>query len=349
MNAAGVTRPVPHADLDGLDDDLIDRIFAVNWRGTFAAVRSFAPLLRANGEGLIVNVSSISATTAVGSNIAYCASKAGVDVMGAALARALAPAIRVLTVSPGVVDTDFRCRARRGRVGEDRRRHAAAAHRLGGRHRLGDPGLRHHADILDRLRHPGGWRAASLGTDAPMHPKVVITCAITGNLTRPDQTPYLPITPEQIAGSALEAAEAGAAVAHIHVRDPATGTAVHGARPLPRRDGPHPREKSRADHQSHHRAGRAFRAVGRRPESRRAGDHAGAPRKARRTCRGAAARHLHARSQHDEFGRPGGDQHAGQRYENGAVHPGRAGQAGDRTVRQRRRASRPRAAPAEGA
>jgi NAD(P)-dependent dehydrogenase (short-subunit alcohol dehydrogenase family) len=107
VNAAGVTRPVPHADLDGLDDELIDRIFAINWRGTFATVRSFAPLLRAGGEGLIVNVSSISATTAVGSNIAYCASKAGVDVMGAALARALAPAIRVLTVSPGVVDTDF--------------------------------------------------------------------------------------------------------------------------------------------------------------------------------------------------------------------------------------------------
>src|SRR6202023_971237 len=53
--------------------------------------------------------------------------------------------------------------------------------------------------------------------------KVIITCAITGNLTRPDQSPYLPITPQQIADSALEAAEAGAAVAHIHVRDPATG------------------------------------------------------------------------------------------------------------------------------
>jgi uncharacterized protein (DUF849 family) len=53
--------------------------------------------------------------------------------------------------------------------------------------------------------------------------KVIITCAITGNLTKPEQSPYLPITPEQIATSALEAAEAGAAVAHIHVRDPATG------------------------------------------------------------------------------------------------------------------------------
>ena len=54
-------------------------------------------------------------------------------------------------------------------------------------------------------------------------PKVIITCAITGNLTRPDQSPHLPITPQQIADSALEAAEAGASIAHIHVRDPETG------------------------------------------------------------------------------------------------------------------------------
>src|ERR1700754_1102335 len=53
--------------------------------------------------------------------------------------------------------------------------------------------------------------------------KTFITCAITGNLTKPEQSPYLPITPQQIADSALEAAEAGAAVAHIHVRDPETG------------------------------------------------------------------------------------------------------------------------------
>lgn len=53
--------------------------------------------------------------------------------------------------------------------------------------------------------------------------KVVITCAVTGNLTTRDQHPGLPVTPEEIANAALEAAEAGAAVAHIHVRDPATG------------------------------------------------------------------------------------------------------------------------------
>src|SRR5215470_11274046 len=56
-----------------------------------------------------------------------------------------------------------------------------------------------------------------------INPKTFITCAITGNITKPEQSPYLPITPQQIADSALEAAEAGAAVAHIHVRDPGTG------------------------------------------------------------------------------------------------------------------------------
>jgi uncharacterized protein (DUF849 family) len=53
--------------------------------------------------------------------------------------------------------------------------------------------------------------------------KTIITCAVTGNLTKPEQHPGLPITPAQIANAALEAAQAGAAVAHIHVRDPATG------------------------------------------------------------------------------------------------------------------------------
>ncbi|MES2977371.1 MAG: 3-keto-5-aminohexanoate cleavage protein [Pseudomonadota bacterium] len=54
------------------------------------------------------------------------------------------------------------------------------------------------------------------------HP-TILTCAVTGNLTKPDQTPYLPITPGQISDACLEAAEAGAASVHIHVRDPATG------------------------------------------------------------------------------------------------------------------------------
>lgn len=53
--------------------------------------------------------------------------------------------------------------------------------------------------------------------------KTIITCAVTGAVTTKDQTPYLPVTPEEIAESSLEAVEAGAAVVHIHVRDVITG------------------------------------------------------------------------------------------------------------------------------
>ena len=53
--------------------------------------------------------------------------------------------------------------------------------------------------------------------------KTIITCAVTGNITKPEQHPGLPVTPEQIARASLDAAIAGAAVVHIHVRDPHTG------------------------------------------------------------------------------------------------------------------------------
>jgi 3-oxoacyl-[acyl-carrier protein] reductase len=107
VNCAGTTRFVEHADLDALDDALIDEILATNVRGPLAAVRALRPLLRANGDGLVVNISSIAATTAMGSNIMYCASKAALDNMTKSLARALAPAIRVVSVAPGLVDTEF--------------------------------------------------------------------------------------------------------------------------------------------------------------------------------------------------------------------------------------------------
>jgi len=57
-----------------------------------------------------------------------------------------------------------------------------------------------------------------------MSQPTVLTAAVTGNLTRPEQTPHLPISPQQIADECLAAAEAGAAAVHIHVRDPASGS-----------------------------------------------------------------------------------------------------------------------------
>jgi|SRR5579872_3021941 len=110
VNCAGTTRFVPHGDLEGLDDNLIDQILATNVRGVFAAVRALRPLLDRStqpGGGVIVNISSLAAVTAMGSNVMYCASKAAVDNMTKSLARALAPKIRVISISPGLVETDF--------------------------------------------------------------------------------------------------------------------------------------------------------------------------------------------------------------------------------------------------
>ncbi len=107
VNAAGITKQIPHGDLDALTDEVIDQIFINNWRGVFATIRAFAPALRRHGDGLVVSVSSIAAFTGVGSNIAYCGAKAGLDIMANALGRALAPDIRVMVVSPGAVDTQF--------------------------------------------------------------------------------------------------------------------------------------------------------------------------------------------------------------------------------------------------
>lgn len=53
--------------------------------------------------------------------------------------------------------------------------------------------------------------------------KTIISCAVTGNVVRPEQHPRLPVTPEQIARAAIEAGQAGAAIAHIHVREPDSG------------------------------------------------------------------------------------------------------------------------------
>lgn len=107
INNAGVTRAVPHANLDDLDDDLIDQIFRVNWRGAFASIRALKPLLMADDGGVIINISSIAGRTGVGSNVAYCASKAAMDSMTRSLARALAPQVRVLSVSPGFVNGEY--------------------------------------------------------------------------------------------------------------------------------------------------------------------------------------------------------------------------------------------------
>lgn len=53
--------------------------------------------------------------------------------------------------------------------------------------------------------------------------KIIITCAVTGSIHTPSMSPHLPVTPEEIAEAAIGAAEAGAAIVHLHARDPETG------------------------------------------------------------------------------------------------------------------------------
>jgi 3-oxoacyl-[acyl-carrier protein] reductase len=106
VNSAGFTRMVPHHDLEALDD-VIDAVLTANVRGPFATIRAFVPLLRASGDGVIVNISSGAAQSGTGSSIIYGASKAALNTMSMALARVLGPEIRVVVVAPGMVHTGF--------------------------------------------------------------------------------------------------------------------------------------------------------------------------------------------------------------------------------------------------
>ncbi|MDB5512758.1 MAG: Short-chain dehydrogenase/reductase [Enterovirga sp.] len=107
VNAAGITRIVPMADLDGLSAELFQDIYAVNVIGAFHTARAAAALLRASGNGAVVNLSSYGATTGGGSSIAYAASKGALDTLTRSLARVLAPAVRVNGIRPALIETPF--------------------------------------------------------------------------------------------------------------------------------------------------------------------------------------------------------------------------------------------------
>jgi len=104
INNAGTTRFIAHPDLDALTDEVWDEILKVNLKGTFYCCRAAAPELRKT-SGAIVNVASIAGHRATGSSIVYAVSKAGVLQLTRALAVALAPEVRVNSVSPGLVST----------------------------------------------------------------------------------------------------------------------------------------------------------------------------------------------------------------------------------------------------
>lgn len=99
INAAGITSAAP--TIQSLTDEIFDNIVLTNLRGTFAVIREFHDLLRIENHSLIINISSTSSVRTTRGNLAYAASKAGMNAMTQNLAKNLGPSIRVVGISPG--------------------------------------------------------------------------------------------------------------------------------------------------------------------------------------------------------------------------------------------------------
>lgn len=104
VNNAGWNIGIPFTDLEALDADVWNRVHETNLRGPYLLSRAFAPHLRANGAGRIVNIASVGGLRPSSSSIAYSASKAGLIHLTRCLAVALAPTVTVNCVAPGLVE-----------------------------------------------------------------------------------------------------------------------------------------------------------------------------------------------------------------------------------------------------
>ena len=104
INNAAITKFVDQRDLDGIDAEDFQRLYAVNVVGPYQMTRAATPALQKQG-GSVVMISSMSGITGVGSSNAYVASKGALNTLTLALARALAPSVRVNAVCPGLITT----------------------------------------------------------------------------------------------------------------------------------------------------------------------------------------------------------------------------------------------------
>jgi NAD(P)-dependent dehydrogenase (short-subunit alcohol dehydrogenase family) len=108
VNNAGWTSFVPHRQLDGLTEGILERTWRTNVKGPIYITRAAIPHMLKAGGGSIVNVTSVSAFHGQGSSIIYAASKAALGSITKSLARAFGKDnIRVNAVAPGFVDTQF--------------------------------------------------------------------------------------------------------------------------------------------------------------------------------------------------------------------------------------------------
>ena len=107
VNNAGTTKFVGLKDLEGLDAQDFQRIYAVNVIGAYQMSRALTPLLTRQPGAGIVNISSVASMMGVGSSLAYMASKGALNALTIGLARALGPDIRVNAIAPGLVETPW--------------------------------------------------------------------------------------------------------------------------------------------------------------------------------------------------------------------------------------------------
>ena len=103
VNNAAFNQSVPFADLDGMTPELWDTILHANTTGPFLCARAVAPVMRRQGNGRIVNIGSVAGFHPGGSSIAYAVSKAALAHLTRCLAVALAPAVLVNSVAPGLM------------------------------------------------------------------------------------------------------------------------------------------------------------------------------------------------------------------------------------------------------
>lgn len=104
VNDAAYNKAVPFADLDGLTMAVWDTILAVNLTGPMRLIKAVAPVMKGQGRGRIVNIASVAGLGPTGSSIAYAVSKAGLIHLTRCMAVALAPAVLVNCVAPGLLD-----------------------------------------------------------------------------------------------------------------------------------------------------------------------------------------------------------------------------------------------------
>jgi 3-oxoacyl-[acyl-carrier protein] reductase len=104
VNDAAYNKSVPFADLDNLTLELWDKIMAVNLTGPLRLIKAAAPVMKAQKQGRIVNISSVAGLGPTGSSIAYAVSKAGLNHLTRCMALALAPETLVNCVAPGLLE-----------------------------------------------------------------------------------------------------------------------------------------------------------------------------------------------------------------------------------------------------